>query len=98
MTPVNTILPLDAHKVTRDGSRIHLSPTCFSLLEMLMERPGRVYSRERLLARVWNDVIVEPRTIDVHIRHLRKALNAKGGRELIRTVRGSGYSLDETAD
>lgn len=50
---------------------------------------------ERLLARIWGDVIVEPRTVDVHIRRLRKALNDQGGRDLIRTVRGSGYALDE---
>ena len=85
----------DAHKVTRDGVLIPLSPTCFKLLTTLMERPGYVYSRDRLLGRVWGgDVFVEPRTVDVHIRRLRSALNARGGRDLIRTVRGAGYAID----
>ena len=62
----------------------------------LMERPGYVFSRDRLLGRAWGgDVFVEPRTIDVHIRRLRSALNAKGGRDLIRTVRGAGYAIDD---
>jgi len=86
----------DAHKVTRDGKIIHLSPTCFKLLSTLMERPGYVYSRDRLLGRVWGgDVFVEPRTVDVHIRRLRKSLNAHGSVDLIRTVRGAGYAIDE---
>ncbi len=86
----------DAHKVTRDGVLIPLSPTCFKLLTTLMERPGYVYSRDRLLGRVWGgDVFVEPRTVDVHIRRLRSALNARGGRDLIRTVRGAGYAIDD---
>jgi two-component system, OmpR family, phosphate regulon response regulator PhoB len=89
----------DAHKVTRDGRHIRLSPTCFKILTTLMERPGYVYSRDQLLGRVWGgDVFVEPRTVDVHIRRLRQALNAQGGRDLIRTVRGSGYALDENGD
>jgi len=61
-----------------------------------MEHPGRVFSRERLLDAVWGrDVEIEPRTVDVHIRRLRKAIGVGGTRELIRTVHGSGYSLDE---
>ena len=89
------IVDLDAHKVTRDGAPVPLSPTCFKLLTTLMERPGYVYSRDRLLGRVWGgDVFVEPRTVDVHIRRLRKALNAHGGQDLIRTVRGAGYAID----
>ena len=61
-----------------------------------MERPGYVYSRDRLLGRVWGgDVFVEPRTVDVHIRRLRKSLNAHGSVDLIRTVRGAGYAIDE---
>ena len=61
-----------------------------------MERPGLVYSRDRLLARGWGgDLFVEPRTVDVHIRRLRQALNEQGGRDLIRTVRGAGYAIDE---
>ncbi len=89
-------IDLDAHKVTREGKPIHLSPTCFKLLETLMERPGHVFSRERLLSRVWgNDVYVEARTVDVHIRRLRQALEAAGDQDLIRTVRGAGYALDQ---
>ena len=92
-------LDLDAHKVTRDGVPVRLSPTCFKLLATLMERPGYVYSRDRLLGRVWgSDVYVEPRTVDVHIRRLRQALNAQGGPDLIRTVRSSGYALDAQRD
>ncbi|MFT5440470.1 MAG: two-component system phosphate regulon response regulator PhoB [Alphaproteobacteria bacterium] len=90
---------LDAHKVTRDGVHIRLSPTCFKLLTALMERPGYVFSRDRLLGRVWGgDVFVEPRTVDVHIRRLRSALNANGGQDLIRTVRGAGYAIDDQPD
>jgi two-component system phosphate regulon response regulator PhoB len=92
-------LDLDAHKVTRDGVQVRLSPTCFKLLATLMERPGYVYSRDRLLGRVWGgDVYVELRTVDVHIRRLRQALNAQGGPDLIRTVRSSGYALDAQRD
>ncbi len=87
---------LDTHRVHRDGHLIHLSPTCFKLLEIFTSRPGHVYSRESLLNRVWgSNVFVEPRTVDVHIRRLRKALNEHGGGDLIRTVRGAGYALDE---
>jgi len=90
------VIDLDTHRVTREGKAINLSPTCFKLLETLIERPGVVYSRERLLSRVWgSDVFVEPRTVDVHIRRLRKAINANGGRDLVRTVRGAGYALDD---
>lgn len=89
------VLDLASHKVTRDGVPVHLGPTSFKLLGALMERPGRVYSRERLLNRVWGgEVFVEPRTVDVHIRRLRKALNVGGGPDLVRTVRGAGYALD----
>ncbi len=89
-------IDLDTYRVTREGKTIHLSPTCFKLLELLTSRPGYVYSRESLLSRVWGgDVFVEPRTVDVHIRRLRKALNEHGGKDLIRTVRGAGYALDE---
>ncbi|NQU61306.1 MAG: phosphate regulon transcriptional regulator PhoB [Rhodospirillales bacterium] len=89
------VIDQDTHKVTRDGKAISLSPTGYKLLETLMEKPGRVYSRERLLGRVrGGDVFVEPRTVDVHIRRLRKALNAQGGADIIRTVRGAGYAID----
>ncbi|MBC8339812.1 MAG: phosphate regulon transcriptional regulator PhoB [Rhodospirillales bacterium] len=89
------VLDRETHKVTRDGVPVELSPTAFRLLEVLMERPGRVLSRERLLGKVWGgDVFVEPRTVDVHIRRLRKALNKSGDGDIIRTVRGAGYALD----
>lgn len=84
-------------RVRRGQRDIHLGPTEFRLLDALMQRPGRVYSREQLLDRVWGqDVYVEIRTVDVHIGRLRKALNRGGDRDPIRTVRSSGYALDET--
>jgi two-component system, OmpR family, phosphate regulon response regulator PhoB len=84
-----------AHRVTRAGKAIHLGPTEFRLLLYLMRHPGRVFSREQLLDAVWgHDVYVEARTVDVHIRRLRKALNADGGEDIVRTVRSAGYSLD----
>lgn len=88
-------MDLAQHKVNRDGRSIHLGPTEFRLLKTLMEKPGRVFSRERLLDLVWGrDVYVEDRTVDVHIRRLRKALNDGGGDDVIRTVRGEGYAID----
>jgi len=78
---------------------VHCSPTEFSLLRHMMEHPGRVFAREQLLDAVWGrDIYVEPRTVDVHIRRLRKAINAPGESDLIRTVRSAGYALDETTD
>lgn len=89
-------IDLAAHRVTRGAVPIHLGPTEFRLLCFLMERPGRVFSREQLLDAVWgNDIHVELRTVDAHIRRLRKALNIDGMADLIRTVRTAGYSLDE---
>ncbi|MDA1088782.1 MAG: phosphate regulon transcriptional regulator PhoB [Proteobacteria bacterium] len=89
------VLDKETFKVTRDGVLVSLGPTSLKLLEALMERPGRVYSRERLLSRIWGgNVFVEPRTVDVHIRRLRKALSLDGGKDIIRTVRGAGYALD----
>ncbi|MEI6485773.1 MAG: phosphate regulon transcriptional regulator PhoB [Sphingomonadales bacterium] len=90
-----------AHRVTRDGRNVQLGPTEFRLLRHFLEHPGRVFSREQLLDAVWGrDVYVEQRTVDVHIRRLRKAVNAApDGSELpdlIRTVRSAGYSLDAT--
>jgi len=88
-------LDLVAHRVERAGRNIHLGPTEFRLLRHFMERPGRVFSREQLLDAVWGrDVYVETRTVDVHIRRLRKALNGDGELDLIRTVRSAGYALD----
>ena len=89
-------MDLEAHRISRNGNAIHLGPTEYRLLNVLLERPTRVYSREQLLDRVWgHDIYVEERTVDVHIRRLRKALNGNDGKNLIRTVRGGGYSLDE---
>jgi two-component system, OmpR family, phosphate regulon response regulator PhoB len=88
-------IDLAAHRVTRAGKTIHLGPTEFRLLLYLMRHPGRVFSREQLLDAVWgHDVYVEARTVDVHIRRLRKAINADGRDDIVRTVRSAGYSLD----
>jgi two-component system phosphate regulon response regulator PhoB len=88
-------MDLAAHRVFRNGRAISLRPVEFRLLRILIEHPGRVYSREQLLDAVWNhDTEIEPRTVDVHVRRLRKALNAGGGRELIRTVRAAGYAFE----
>lgn len=88
-------MDLSAHRVTRDGRNVHLGPTEFRLLRFFLEHPGRVFSREQLLDAVWGrDVYVEPRTVDVHIRRLRKAVNGDDGADLIRTVRSAGYALD----
>ncbi|WBX82689.1 phosphate regulon transcriptional regulator PhoB [Sphingosinicella microcystinivorans] len=84
-----------AHKVTREGQPVALGPTEFRLLRHFLEHPGRVFSREQLLDSVWGrDVYVEQRTVDVHIRRLRKAINLDGLPDVIRTVRSAGYSLD----
>ncbi len=93
-------LDITSHKVTRDEKDIHLSPTEFGLLRYLMEHPGRVFSREQLLDAVWgHDIYVELRTVDVHIRRLRKALNYDGKQpDLIRTVRSAGYALEENPE
>ena len=91
-------MDLVAHKVKRGGQTVALGPTEFRLLRHFMEQPGRVYSRERLLDAVWShDADIELRTVDVHIRRLRQALNANGGSDVIRTVRSAGYALDEGA-
>jgi two-component system phosphate regulon response regulator PhoB len=83
------------HKVRRGGSLVQLGPTEFRLLRHFLEHPGRVFSRERLLDSVWGqDSDIEPRTVDVHIRRLRKAINDKGRSDIIRTVRSAGYALD----
>ena len=92
-------LDLSAHRATRGGKPVHLGPTEFRLLRFLLEHPGRVFSREQLLDAVWgHDVYVEPRTVDVHIRRLRKALNGPTDIDIIRTVRSAGYALDEARD
>ena len=81
-------------RVFRDGQEIKLGPTEFRLLEFFLTNPKRVYSRDQILESVWpNNINVESRTIDVHIRRLRQSVNLKNKKELIRTVRSSGYSL-----
>jgi two-component system phosphate regulon response regulator PhoB len=86
---------LSAHRVARNGREVHLSPTEFRLLRQLLESPGRVFSRSQLLDLVWGrDQDVELRTVDATIRRLRRALNAGGEADLLRTVRATGYALD----
>lgn len=88
------LLDAGEHRVFRAGQPLHLGPTEFRLLSTLMERPGRVWTREQLLDRVWGrDIYVDSRTIDVHVGRLRKALMANGGSNPVRTVRGTGYAL-----
>lgn len=88
------LLDSGEHRVFRAGQPLHLGPTEFRLLSTLMERPGRVWTREQLLDRVWGrDIYVDSRTIDVHVGRLRKALMANGGSNPVRTVRGTGYAL-----
>jgi two-component system phosphate regulon response regulator PhoB len=83
------------HRVRRAGQPVALGPTEFRLLKHFLEHPGRVFSRERLLDTVWShDADIDARTVDVHVRRLRQALNGGGRPDLIRTVRSAGYSLD----
>ena len=89
------VMDQDAHRVTRAGRALHLGPTEYRLLEFFLQNPGRVFSRGQVLDAVWGrDIHVEPRTVDVHIRRLRKAVNAEGEPDVIRTVRSAGYALD----
>jgi two-component system phosphate regulon response regulator PhoB len=91
-------MDLAAHRVSRAGKAVHLGPTEFRLLHHFLLYPGRVFSREHLLDRVWGPhAEVEMRTVDVHIRRLRKALNIDGCRDLVRTVRSVGYALDHAS-
>ena len=88
-------MDLTERKVWRGENYIHLSPTEFRLLKMLLKEPGKVFSREVLLKSVWGEnIFVESRTVDVHIRRLRKSLN-KYGEDFIRTVRANGYAIDK---
>ena len=88
------ILDSETHRVTRGGQDLKLGPTEFRLLSTFMEKPGRVWSRDQLLDRVWGrDIYVDTRTVDVHIGRLRKALCRHGGDDPLRTVRGAGYAL-----
>jgi two-component system phosphate regulon response regulator PhoB len=88
-------MDVTAHRVRRAGKVVQLGPTEFRLLRHLLESPGRVFSRERLIEAVWpHDADIDARTVDVHVRRLRSALNQEGRPDLIRTVRSAGYSLD----
>lgn len=90
-------LDRETHRVRRAGKELHLGSTEFRLLEFLMQSPGRVFTREQLLDGVWgNDVYIDERTVDVHVGRLRKAINRPRKPDPIRTVRGAGYSFDET--
>ncbi|NDW44060.1 phosphate regulon transcriptional regulator PhoB [Ruegeria sp. PrR005] len=88
------VLDSETHRVSRANKPLKLGPTEFRLLSTFMEKPGRVWSREQLLDRVWGrDIYVDTRTVDVHIGRLRKALTQYGGADPLRTVRGAGYAL-----
>lgn len=84
------------HKVYRGEARVRLGPLEYKLLKHFLENPGRVFSREQLLDSVWgHGIYVEQRTVDTHIRRLRKAVNLNGKKNLIRTIRATGYSIDK---
>ena len=86
-----------SHRVKRGPRDLHLGPTEYKILEFLMERPGRVFSRAQLLEFVWgDDSEIDERTVDVHVGRLRKVINEGKKRDPIRTIRGSGYAFDET--
>ena len=88
-------LDRESHRVHRKGREVRLGPTEFKLLEFLMSSPGRVFSRSQLLDGVWgHDIYVDERTVDVHVGRLRKAINLTSMKDVIRTVRGAGYSIE----
>jgi two-component system phosphate regulon response regulator PhoB len=92
-------IDLVGHRVMRNGRRVDLGPTEFRLLRFLVEHPGRVFSRAQLIDSVWgHGIYVDERTVDVHIRRLRKALNEPGESDLIRTVRAAGYALEAQSE
>ncbi len=98
LTFLDIVLDTTTFRVKRANKEIHLGPTEFRLLRHFMENPQRVFSREQLLDSVWGqNVYVEARTVDVHIRRLRKAINIEGTEDVIRTVRSAGYALDGAA-
>jgi two-component system phosphate regulon response regulator PhoB len=98
LTCGDIVMDIASHRVTRNGRAIHLGPTEYRLLRYFLEHPGRVLSRDQLLDSVWGrDIFVEQRTVDVHIRRLRKALNAENESDIIRTVRSAGYSIEAPA-
>ncbi len=94
LTFEDIVLDAETHRVTRAGLNLRLGPTEFRLLATFMEKPGRVWSRDQLLDRVWGrDIYVDTRTVDVHVGRLRKVLMQHGGSDPLRTVRGAGYAL-----
>ncbi|MBV8888718.1 MAG: phosphate regulon transcriptional regulator PhoB [Alphaproteobacteria bacterium] len=94
----DVVMDLVAHRVSRAGEPVHLGPTEFRLLRHFLQQPRRAFSREQLLDAVWGrDTEIELRTVDVHIRRLRKAINGEGGRDILRTIRSIGYALDAAA-
>jgi two-component system phosphate regulon response regulator PhoB len=96
LTFADLALDTVAHRVRRGGDAIALGPTEFRLLRHFLEHPGRVFSREQLLDAVWGrDAEIDLRTVDVHIRRLRKSINAGERPDIIRTVRATGYALDD---
>lgn len=95
LTFADMVMDFAKRRVMRNDKPIHLGPTEYRLLQILMQKPGHVFSREQLLKEVWGDSIhVELRTVDVHIRRLRRALNEYNDPDVIRTVRSAGYALD----
>jgi len=91
-------MDLSRHRVTRNDRDVHLGPTEFRLLRHFLEYPDRVFSRDQLLDAVWgSDIFVDPRTVDVSIRRLRKTLNDAGESDLVRTVRAAGYAFESSA-
>jgi two-component system phosphate regulon response regulator PhoB len=89
---------LTEHKVAQRDRAVVLGPTEFRLLRYFMEHPGRMFSSDQLIDSVWgHGIYIDSRTVDVHIRRLRKALNSKSHQDIIRTVRSAGYALDAEA-
>ena len=90
------VLDRETHRVHRGDTEIRLGPTEFRLLEFMMRHPGRVFSRSQLLDNVWGETIyIDERTVDVHVGRLRKAVNRDGETDIIRTIRGAGYAMQE---
>ena len=88
------MMDLAAWRVTRNGRDIHLAPTEFQLLKLLMQRPNRIFSREEILYEIWGaDAAVDARTVDVHVRRLRNSITREGEADVIRTVRTAGYGF-----
>jgi two-component system phosphate regulon response regulator PhoB len=89
------MMDLAAFRVTRNGRNIHLGPTEFQLLKLLIQHPNRIFSREEIIYEIWGaDAAVEARTVDVHVRRLRDSITREGEADVIRTVRTAGYAFD----